>query len=460
MKHRSVFVAILPLLLSIPFFSLSAFGFAGDEEKKVLYFHVGAPKTGTKVIQYACSDSREELAELGVYYPPSENIVNHTEEIWKILKGKAEETKEWILNLKEQSKDFKSILLSGEGAAECFEDPRFHEFLTFLNQHFAVKYIYCVRKIVPAIGSTLTMNIITMDILNKCGNIDAFDIDDAIKARINKRINSYNFYSRLDTTFLSYEELTKGGSFAQTFFDQAMRLKIEIPDRPIHTMGDYSRGTDFTHTQLTHLERAFSVEEGSFVAAYRGPNPTLELSNEVSAFLRERTKKILNGSFVTAYHGYNPTLELSKVLSSLIRERTEKILNTPKFHMGEFSPYPSSGFSVLEGSHRWTEGTKASITVPLAEMEPRPSSISFFNTRGLVTKDYTQDLTVKLNGEIVDHHVYTLSDNNRTIDISLPEAGPAEIEFEIPHAVSPSDLGINSDKRTLGVLFGEVQLQY
>ncbi|MBY0272581.1 MAG: hypothetical protein K2X02_04100 [Alphaproteobacteria bacterium] len=424
MKHRFAFVVVLSFFLSIPFFSFSAFGFAGDEEKKVLYFHVGAPKTATKAIQYECSERREELAKLGVNYPPSENGVNHSVEILKIFYGKAEETKEWILKVKEQSKDFKSILLSDECASmQSGKTLLFQEFLTFLNQHFAVKYIYCFRKTVPAIGSLLTMNIIRGSVISN----DALNIDEHIKFRMLRHLNSYDFYSRLDTTLLSYEELAKSGKLVQTFLYQAMGLKIEIPNRLIHTIGDYDREVNFTDTQLIHLERAFSVEEGSFVIIYRKPDPTLELS---------------------------------KVLSSLIRERTKKILSTPEFHMGEFSPYPTNGFSDCEFSHRWTERTKASVTVPLAEMDPLPSRISFLNTSGLVTDNHTQDLTVKVNEEVVGSYIYTLNNNNQIIDIPLPKVDRAKIEFDIPNAISPFNLGINADKRTLGISFKEVQLQY
>jgi hypothetical protein len=267
------------------------------------------------------------------------------------------------------------------------------------------------------------MNIISGNIITNEG----LNINELIKAHMLMHLNAYDFFSHRDTTFLSYEELVKGRKLVQTFLQQAMGLKIEIPDRSFNIMGKYSHVMNFTDAQLTHLERAFSVEEGSFVVTYRKPEPTLELS---------------------------------KILSSLIRERTKKILSTPQFHMGEFCPYPTSGFSALEGSHRWTEGTKASITVPLAEIDPRPSRVSFFNTKGLVTANHSQKLIVNVNGEEAGSYDYTLTNNNHTIEISLPEAGPAEIKFAIPNAISPSDLGISGDKRTLGVSFGEVQLQY
>ncbi|MBY0272637.1 MAG: hypothetical protein K2X02_04395 [Alphaproteobacteria bacterium] len=148
--------------------------------------------------------------------------------------------------------------------------------------------------------------------------------------------------------------------------------------------------------------------------------------------------------------------------SSTLAPVDESVLHAraTTFQMGESSPYLSSGFSVLEGSHRWTVGKKASITLPLAEMA-FPSRISFSNTRGLVTASHSQDLIVKMNGKEVGHYAYTPGNNNQTIDIPLPKDVPlATIEFEIPKAASPSELGINPDKRELGISFRDVQFHY
>jgi hypothetical protein len=133
--------------------------------------------------------------------------------------------------------------------------------------------------------------------------------------------------------------------------------------------------------------------------------------------------------------------------------------DTRAFHMGVSNSYLTSGFSVPEGPHRWTEGTKASITLSLEHMEPRPTSISFLDTRGLVTADYTQELIIRVNGAEAGYYVYRPGDNH-TINIPLPQIdGQAKIKFEIPKAISPSELGINPDKRKLGISFREVQFQ-
>lgn len=127
------------------------------------------------------------------------------------------------------------------------------------------------------------------------------------------------------------------------------------------------------------------------------------------------------------------------------------------FHMGKSSPFQTTGFSDFEGTYRWTVGKRATITFPLENMEHRPTSVSFLNTEGFVTDAHPQNLIVKVNGQEAGRYVYTPSNNNQTINIDLPKIGPAEIEFEIPDAISPFDLGVGPDKRTFGISFREVQ---
>jgi hypothetical protein len=126
--------------------------------------------------------------------------------------------------------------------------------------------------------------------------------------------------------------------------------------------------------------------------------------------------------------------------------------------MGKRNDYPSSGFSVFEGSHRWTVGKKA--TISFSDMTPRPSHVSFLNTGGFVTAGHAQNLTVKVNGNKVKSYVYTPSNNKQTIDIDLPKTGPATIEFETLDAISPLNLGISADKRELGIAFREVHFSF
>lgn len=130
-------------------------------------------------------------------------------------------------------------------------------------------------------------------------------------------------------------------------------------------------------------------------------------------------------------------------------------------NMEEFNPYLTSGFSAFEGTHKWTDGDKAIITLPLEGMEPRPTSISFLNTGSFVTPSHPQKLILRMNGVKLDEYDYTHVNNNQRINITLPkDDATAIIEFETPNAIIPSALGLNNpDKRKLGIAFKEVQFQ-
>jgi hypothetical protein len=135
-------------------------------------------------------------------------------------------------------------------------------------------------------------------------------------------------------------------------------------------------------------------------------------------------------------------------------------LEIREFHMGKSTPFPTSGFSHHAQSHIWTVGEIAEITIPVAEMEPRPSSISFLNTGAFVTRHHEQELIVEVNGKEIRRHFYSVGNNSQIIEIPLSNVDLAKIEFKIPNAISPLDLGIRADKRKLGISFGEVHFNF
>lgn len=153
-----------------------------------------------------------------------------------------------------------------------------------------------------------------------------------------------------------------------------------------------------------------------------------------------------------------PASSSSTSTSTPVVEPDLKVENA-LFSMGELSPYLSTdGFSTPEKAHIWTAGTEASITLPVARMYPRPSSVTFFGTCALVTPNYPQNLTVRVNGRKIAEHVYTVDNNEYDIEIPLPSDELATIEFSIPNAISPRDLTGSGDPRKLGIMFKEVLL--
>ena len=85
------------------------------QNKKILYLHVGTHKTGTSTIQEECSKNRSKLQQLGVLYPESVSQgINHHAIAHLIMDGELEKVNQYIINIKEQSKNYDSVLLSSE----------------------------------------------------------------------------------------------------------------------------------------------------------------------------------------------------------------------------------------------------------------------------------------------------------------------------------------------------------
>jgi hypothetical protein len=235
----------------------------------------------------------------------------------------------------------------------------------------------------------------------------------------------------------SYVNLMQQAKFAIDFFEKVEEIE------------------DFTEATLADLLK--EIPDNSKNLVERIARPYFKMQNlstaAMQAFSSENEEEDLEISAVSAA----PVASSSNSTPAPAVPDLE--LEAREFHMGKSTPYPTTGFSAPEGTHRWTEGKEA--TISFTDMTPRPSRVSFLNTGGFTTASHPQNLTVKVNGKEVKSYVYTPSNNNQTIDIDLPKTGPAIIEFEIPTAISPFKLvGTNPDKRELGILFKEIHFQY
>jgi hypothetical protein len=121
-----------------------------------------------------------------------------------------------------------------------------------------------------------------------------------------------------------------------------------------------------------------------------------------------------------------------------------------------------NGFSGGEGTHRWTDGKKAVIEVPLQDMIDQKSRvISFIDTSAFVTPNRPQEVTVSLNGAQVKNYIYSHVQSRHTIDIAIPDGmDTARIEFDMPNAISPATLGLSDDPRELGISFKNIDLMH
>jgi hypothetical protein len=124
-------------------------------------------------------------------------------------------------------------------------------------------------------------------------------------------------------------------------------------------------------------------------------------------------------------------------------------------------PFFLSGFSNPEGTHRWTAGCSACVQLPVVNNQRKFKKITFLDTGGVITEQHTQRMIVHLNDTQVAEYLYDIHHPGHTIEICIPEqTDQAKITFELPNAIAPAALNINTDVRLLGVRFNQVQLSY
>jgi hypothetical protein len=119
---------------------------------------------------------------------------------------------------------------------------------------------------------------------------------------------------------------------------------------------------------------------------------------------------------------------------------------------GNSAPYKSKGWSVEETDFTWTEGNDALLTL---KGSPVTSDLEMnMDALGLVTHNLQQPVEIKVNGRLVK--TINLSGIRETYKIDIPfkylrKDGVLFIQFHLPNAISPLELGINQDQRLLSM---------
>ena len=118
--------------------------------------------------------------------------------------------------------------------------------------------------------------------------------------------------------------------------------------------------------------------------------------------------------------------------------------------------YLSSGWSSPEPWGSWPEGKEATIVLPFAA--ERPTSI-LFEVQPLLSPTHPkQDVLLFVNGALNAKVTLTMG-SERDFEVQIPESvfewiganGFMELEFRLPDAASPKDIGINDDTRKLAI---------
>jgi hypothetical protein len=120
-----------------------------------------------------------------------------------------------------------------------------------------------------------------------------------------------------------------------------------------------------------------------------------------------------------------------------------------------FSKYLlSSGWSVLEPSHVWSEGRDARLSIQLA---PNFSGVIALDLAAFVPRpDYVQEVTIDA-GQATKSVTFSQAEQRKRIEVPLraDANGRLVVSLHIARPISPKKAGLSDDGRKLGVaLYG------
>jgi hypothetical protein len=118
------------------------------------------------------------------------------------------------------------------------------------------------------------------------------------------------------------------------------------------------------------------------------------------------------------------------------------------------------GFGPIDHFGRWSIGHQAFFKYALAEAPDRAIRIRIALVTALVKGDHFQRVWISVNGERKQEFLLTnTADKNIDLTIASSSGNQGEIDFELPDAISPKDLGINADTRQLAIGVKSIEIR-
>ena len=133
---------------------------------------------------------------------------------------------------------------------------------------------------------------------------------------------------------------------------------------------------------------------------------------------------------------------------------------------GNSSHFTESGWSAEEETGRWTDGSKASIYLPLKPATTSSSRDALLRIRAMSfsTKGLPQRVSIMMHSrKIAELTIDSVAPRNYDIPIiksDLRELAGIRVEFEFPDAHSPHSVKLNTDPRKLGIFVSSMTLLY
>lgn len=184
-----------------------------------------------------------------------------------------------------------------------------------------------------------------------------------------------------------------------------------------------------TKNESTYIITSYQGNDGFNTASYQS-NYRYTLIDEV----------VIDGKPVMSIFKKLDNPELPRLNTGELLKFTK---NQPGIH------YLLSGWQDPEEWGAWSLGRNAKILLPLTANKP---SIAKFKLRALVNDILTyQTIEVWVNGQFIkSQNVNKALDNELVIEIPKVDTS-LEVEFKLPKATKPKDLGINNDERLLAI---------
>jgi len=115
--------------------------------------------------------------------------------------------------------------------------------------------------------------------------------------------------------------------------------------------------------------------------------------------------------------------------------------------------FAGDGFSSPENWGRWTDAKKAFLYFSLAESPPGPISLEIVASTLSPAADLKQEAIVKANGRVCGQLVLSGSEQHAKVlcPVGSLRKGNNVLLFQVLRPTRPIDLGINGDKRPLGI---------
>jgi hypothetical protein len=178
------------------------------------------------------------------------------------------------------------------------------------------------------------------------------------------------------------------------------------------------------------------------------------------AFSEEKVKELIERRFGAV------TPQTSPMYVSLgDHEAVAAMLACPRYL--DFSAergFPSSavkGFSAPEPHGRWTDGGEASFACSLPAEGNRTPTRMRVATTAFLFRGHTRHVSISLNGARPIELEYVAGGETKMLelDISALRAGPIQLRFTLPDAVSPKELGLNIDARKIAISVKSVEFE-